>query len=113
MALNNIGIQSTLVPAGFTSELQPLDVSVNKLIKDILKNEWEKWFDCPNPVLTKAGNRQRPSYQDLIDMTADALLDQIDYHHKQNQQDEVEDSEDEEELYGEHDQPLSSRQLNF
>ena len=68
--MKDIGIKSTLVPAGFTSELQPLDVSVNKPIKDILKTEWQKWFDCPNPVFTKAGNRQRPSYQDLLDMTS-------------------------------------------
>ena len=32
--------------------------------------EWQKWFDCSNPVFTKARNRQRPSYQDLLDMTS-------------------------------------------
>ena len=45
-AINNIAIQSALVPAGFTSELQPMDGLVNKPIKDILKMNGKKFFYC-------------------------------------------------------------------
>ena len=69
-AFKEWGVQSILVPAGFNSELQPLDVSVNKPVKAILRTEWQNWFDSPDPIFTKAGNRQKPSYQALVDMTA-------------------------------------------
>ena len=80
-ALKEKGIQSILVPAGFTSELQPLDVSINKPIKAILRQQWQNWFDSPEPIFTKAGNRQKPSYQALVDMTAkvyDGIISNVD-----------------------------------
>ena len=64
--VNNI--RSLLIPGGFTSMLQPLDVSVNKTIKAILKEEWRKWCEESEPIYTKAGNRQKPSYKVLLDM---------------------------------------------
>ena len=80
-ALKEKGIQSILVPAGFTSELQPLDVSIYKPIKAILRQQWQNWFDSPEPIFTKAGNRQKPSYQALVDMTAqvyDGIISNVD-----------------------------------
>ena len=38
-AFKNIGVQSLYVPPGFTESLQPLDVSVNKPVKEILREE--------------------------------------------------------------------------
>ena len=50
--------------------LQPLDVSVNKTIKAILKEEWRKWFEDSEAIYTKAGNRQKPSYEVLLGMVS-------------------------------------------
>ena len=39
---NNIHV--VRVPAGTTSHLQPLDVSVNKPVKDFFRKEFSKWY---------------------------------------------------------------------
>ena len=80
-ALKDKGIQSISVPAGFTSELQPLDVSIYKPIKAILRQQWQNWYDSSEPILTKAGNRQKPSYQAMVDMIAkvyDGIISKVD-----------------------------------
>ena len=64
------GLQSFLIPGGFTHILQPLDVCVNKSVKDLMKAEWEIWFNKPNPIFTKSGNRQKPSYGELLQMVS-------------------------------------------
>ena len=69
-ALQEKGVQSIFVPAGFTRELQPLDVFVNKSVMAILHKEWQNWFDSLKHIFTKAENRRRPSYQELVDMTS-------------------------------------------
>ena len=40
-----------VIPAGMTSVLQPLDVSINKPFKE----QYEKWFCEPNRELTPTG----------------------------------------------------------
>jgi hypothetical protein len=61
------------IPPGFTSSLQPLDVSVNKPFKDYYKAVWNEWMSSKQAVYTKAGNRQKPAYQDLVDMVSESL----------------------------------------
>ena len=39
---NNIDV--LLVPANCTDRLQPLDISVNKVIKDFLRGEFQSWY---------------------------------------------------------------------
>ena len=68
-AFKNIGVQSFYVPPGFTESLQRLDVSVNKPVKEILREEWSQWFQ-ESPIYTKQGNRQKPSYESLLNMVA-------------------------------------------
>jgi len=41
--------------SGMTSQLQPLDVSVNKPFKDFVRAEYEKWILSDNLPLTKSG----------------------------------------------------------
>ena len=65
---------------GFTSVLKPLDVSINKPIKGIMREEWRKWFEDSNPVLTKKGNRQRPYYGDILSMVSN-VYDQLHRNH--------------------------------
>ena len=60
-------IQPFLIPAGFTYCLQPLDVSVNKPFKDILKRKWKTW-DQNSTRVTKSGNKSKPTWQQTISM---------------------------------------------
>ena len=43
-ALHRANIKVVYVPAGCTDELQPLDLRVNKVFKDILKKQLEDWY---------------------------------------------------------------------
>jgi hypothetical protein len=44
-----------VIPGGMTSQLQPLDVSVNKPFKGYLKEECEQWLCSGNLPQTKTG----------------------------------------------------------
>ncbi len=61
-----------LIPPKATSFCQPLDVAINSSFKAALKSEWQAWLTGTPPVYTPAGYRQRPSYQAIIDMVANA-----------------------------------------
>jgi hypothetical protein len=70
---NEHKLDTFLIPGGFTSSWQPLDVSINKPFKQYLKDEWAKWFET-DPIFTKKGNRQKPSYGALLLMVSNACL---------------------------------------
>jgi hypothetical protein len=64
-------IEHHLIPGGFTSELQALDVCVNKPLKGHYKQHWSKWFACQTAqVLTDGGNRKKPGYEVVMDWLA-------------------------------------------
>ena len=42
--LDHHGIDIVYVPANCTGELQPLDLSVNKSVKDIIKQRFQEWY---------------------------------------------------------------------
>ena len=61
-------IDPILIPGGYTSALQPLDVSINKPLKEAYRVLWRKWFMDPNmKVMTAGGNRQKPGYDMVVD----------------------------------------------
>jgi hypothetical protein len=50
---------------GLTSQLQPLDVSVNKLFKGFMCEEWTKWIEAPTDHVTPAGRVKWPSVSNV------------------------------------------------
>ena len=50
---------------GLTSQLEPLDVSVNKPFKGFMDEEWAKWIQAPTHHVTPAGIVKRPSISNV------------------------------------------------
>ena len=81
--LKKSNIETLFVPGGYTYCLQPLDVCINKPLKDGYKAAWELWHSSVNTLnltpsivssefTSKAGNRKKPSYTQLINMVESA-----------------------------------------
>jgi len=56
-----------VIPGGLTSQLQPLDVSVNKPLKGFMHEEWAKWSETPTHHVTLAGRVKRPSISNVCE----------------------------------------------
>jgi len=54
-----------VISGGLTSQLQPLDISVNKLFKGFMHEEWAKWIEAPTHNVTLAGRVKRPSISNV------------------------------------------------
>jgi len=44
--LDHHGMDIMYVPANCTGELQPLDLSVNKLVKGFIRQKFQEWYSC-------------------------------------------------------------------
>ena len=42
--LQENNIHSVLIPAAFTGELQPMEISVNKVVKSFIRNKFSEWY---------------------------------------------------------------------
>lgn len=60
-----------IVPAGCTSLIQPLDVSVNRSFKSQMRNFWSEWMQGAHD-LTPAGNIRPPTRQNVITWVSQA-----------------------------------------
>ncbi len=72
MKKNNI--KQFLIDAGFTSELQPLDVyDINGPFKNEFRGQMEKWNAKSAAIFTKAGNKNRRPYDISFEMIRKAV----------------------------------------
>ncbi|CAI7909798.1 unnamed protein product [Closterium sp. NIES-54] len=56
-----LNLVPVVIPAGCTSEIQPLDVAVNRSFKDAVRQLYQEWFEREGvDTLTKKGNIKKP-----------------------------------------------------
>ena len=55
-----------IIPGGLTKVLQPLDISVNRSFKAVLRNLWEQWMMDGEHSFTATGRMRRATFQDVI-----------------------------------------------
>lgn len=65
--LRKRNIDAAVIPGGMTPVLQPLDVGINKPLKDSMKQFWNEWMISGKAELTKGGKRRPPSKELLVD----------------------------------------------
>ena len=56
-----------IIPGGMTSQLQVLDIVVNKPFKDNLRKKYTEWLLSGNHALTATGKIQKPSVRLLCE----------------------------------------------
>ena len=66
--VENCNSELLFIPAGCTSLVQPMDVSVNRPFKQRMRDLWVQWFAGH----TVHGNPKQPSRQDVINWVSDA-----------------------------------------
>lgn len=49
-----------VIPGDLSSQLQPLDVSINESFKAFMKDEWNQWMIAKNKDRTPTGRLKRP-----------------------------------------------------
>ena len=54
-----------LIPAGCTPLVQPMDVSVNRPFKVLMREQWVTWFST-HTLHTKHGNLKQPTRQHVM-----------------------------------------------
>ncbi len=72
--LDEIGIQAKIIPGGFTSYLQILDVCINAPYKSNNKNLCNDWFGDENhQQYTTTCNRRKPGYNLIAQWVSESL----------------------------------------
>ncbi|XP_007245626.3 pogo transposable element with KRAB domain isoform X1 [Astyanax mexicanus] len=61
-----------IIPSGFTKELQPLDIGVNRSFKVKLRAVWERWMTEGERSFVKTGKQRLASYGTICQWIVDA-----------------------------------------
>ena len=56
---------SAIIPGGLTKKLQLLDISVNQLFKNHIREEWEKWMSEGIHTFTATGKMRRATHEEV------------------------------------------------
>ena len=64
------GLDLSVIPAGKTWKVQPLDVGINKPFKDRMRVEWRKWFESGAHTFTAGGKMRCPTHLEVCEMVA-------------------------------------------
>jgi hypothetical protein len=51
------------IPSGMTRQLQPLDISINKPFKHLVRKHYVAWLNKDNHILTSSGKRKEHQQQ--------------------------------------------------
>ena len=70
--LNRRNIDQAVIPGGLTSLLQPLDVAVNKPLKDHMKQLWGSWMESGDHEYTNQGKRKAPTKEQVASWAVQA-----------------------------------------
>jgi hypothetical protein len=57
-----------IIPNGMASQLQPLDVFINKPFKDLVRKHCDGWLNKDNHILTSVGKMKRTSASLIVDI---------------------------------------------
>jgi len=55
--------ETVIIPGGMTSQLQTLDIFINKPFKARVRDQYEDWLSLGNLLLTPTGKIKRVQYQ--------------------------------------------------
>jgi len=70
--LAEINSELVVIPGGMTSQLQPLDVSVNTPFKGLVRAQYEKWIISDNLPLTKSGKIKKAPVSEIAKWVSNA-----------------------------------------
>ena len=80
VVLDHHGIDIVYVPANCTGELQPLDLSVNKSLKDFIKQKFQEWYADRIVQQKEDGNSVKPKVlREIKSLGVQWIVKAVDY----------------------------------